>query len=196
MIRRLLKFALGLLVLILLSSCGRALPHFNGTDITGTNFGRNFKLLDTDGVQRTLADFQGKYVILFFGFAHCPAICPTTLQQLATVRKKLGADASHLQVIFVTLDPERDTSEMLKTYMARFDPSFVALRSDAEATQATAKEFHIFFQKVPVDDAYMIDHTAVLYMLDTQGKMRLATPLDMASDKIVADLQTLMKQGE
>ncbi|MES2356490.1 MAG: SCO family protein [Pseudomonadota bacterium] len=193
MTRRLSKFALVLLLLVILASCKRPLPHFNGTDITGANFGRNFKLTDPEGRAHTLADFQEKYVILFFGFTHCPAVCPTTLQGLATVRKKLGADASRVQIIFVTLDPERDTPEILKTYTTRFDPSFVALRGDSEATQATAKEFHIFFQKVPFDDAYMIDHTAVLYVLDAQGQMRLAIPLDMTSDKIVADLQTLMK---
>jgi protein SCO1/2 len=148
---------------------------FANTDITGSDFGRDFSLTDHTGQRRTLADYRGKVVALFFGFAQCPDICPTTLSDLAQVKQQLGADGDKLQVLFITVDPERDTQEVLAGFVPAFDPSFVALRGSKNEIEKVTKDFKVFAQKVAGKDggAYTIDHTAATYVYDTQGRIRL-----------------------
>jgi protein SCO1 len=148
---------------------------FANTDITGSDFGRDFSLTDHTGQRRTLADYRGKVVALFFGFAQCPDICPTTLSDLAQVKQQLGADGDKLQVLFITVDPERDTQEVLAGFVPAFDPSFVALRGSKDEIEKVTKDFKVFAQKVAGKDggAYTIDHTAATYVYDTQGRIRL-----------------------
>ena len=148
---------------------------FANTDITGSDFGRDFELTDHTGQRRTLADYRGKVVALFFGFAQCPDICPTTLSDLVQVKQQLGTDGDKLQVLFITVDPERDTQEVLAGFVPAFDASFVALRGDKAETDKVTKDFKIFAQKVAGKDgsAYTIDHTAATYVYDTQGRIRL-----------------------
>lgn len=148
---------------------------FANTDITGSDFGRDFSLTDHTGQRRTLADYRGKVAALFFGFAQCPDICPTTLSDLAQVKQQLGADGDKLQVLFITVDPERDTQEVLAGFVPAFDPSFVALRGSKDEIEKVTKDFKVFAQKVAGKDggAYTIDHTAATYVYDTQGRIRL-----------------------
>ena len=148
---------------------------FANTDITGSDIGRDFELTDHTGQRRTLADYRGKVVALFFGFAQCPDICPTTLSDLTQVKQQLGTDGDKLQVLFITVDPERDTQEILASFVPAFDPSFVALRGDKAEIDKVTKDFKVFAQKVAGKDggAYTIDHTAATYVYDTQGRMRL-----------------------
>src|SRR6266436_7019054 len=146
--------------LALLAACDRAGPKFKSTDITGVEYGRTLELTDQNGRARHLEDFRGKAVVLFFGFTHCPDVCPTTLADLAGVMKTLGPDADKVQVLFVTVDPERDTPEALAKYVGAFDPRFIALRGDLPATQHVAKEFKIYFEKRKQGEGYTIDHSA------------------------------------
>ncbi|HEY1393320.1 MAG TPA: SCO family protein, partial [Methylibium sp.] len=146
---------------------------FKGVDITGADYARELNLPDVDGKPRSLADFKGKAVLVFFGYTQCPDVCPTTMAELAEVKRQLGPDGERVQGVFVTLDPERDTAALLKPYVAGFDPSFVALRGTAEQTQAAAKAFKVFYEKVPSKDGsgnYTLDHTAAAYLFDPQGR--------------------------
>ncbi|HQR56923.1 MAG TPA: SCO family protein [Burkholderiaceae bacterium] len=169
-------------------------PTFKAVDITGAGYARDFALESAGGGQRKLADYRGKVVVIFFGFTQCPDVCPTTLSDLAEVRKRLGADAERLQVIFVTIDPERDTPAVLAQYVPGFDPSFVALYGTPEQTAATAKEFKIFYQKVPGSTAtsYTMDHTAGSYVIDRDGRVRLFIRHGASVDDIVSDLRKLL----
>ena len=182
-----------LMLVALLSGCGKSSPTFAGIDLTGAEFGRDFSLTDHDGKPRTLADFRGKYVMIFFGYTHCPDVCPTALARAVAVRKLLGADAERLQVIFVTVDPERDTAALLKGYTTAFDPGFLGLRGDAEQTRAVAKEFRVVYEKVPTGSSYAMDHTAITYIIDAQGRIRLAMRHAQTAEEYAADLKTLMK---
>ena len=148
---------------------------FINTDITGSDIGRDFELTDHTGKRRTLADYRGKVVALFFGFAQCPDICPTTLSDLAQVKQQLGVDGDKFQVLFITVDPERDTQEVLAGFVPAFDSSFVALRGDKAEIDKVTKDFKVFAQKVAGKDGgnYTIDHTAATYIYDTQGRIRL-----------------------
>ena len=168
--------------------------QFKGTDITGAEYGRALALTDQDGRTRTLADFKGKVIVVFFGYTQCPDVCPTTMAELAQVKKTLGKDGERLQGIFVTVDPERDTPSVLKGYMGSFDPSFVALRGTVEQTKEVAKEFKVFFAKVPgrTPDSYTMDHTAGSYVFDTNGKLRLFIRYGSGTDALAADLKTLI----
>ena len=179
-----------------LSSAAPTVP-FRGVDITGANYARTLSLPDANGQTRTLADFKGKVVVVFFGYTQCPDVCPTTMVELAQVKKALGADGKRLQAVFVTIDPERDTPEILKSYMASFDPSFVALRGTLEQTQGAAKEFKVFFAKVPGKTAgsYTMDHTAGAYVLDTSGKPRLFERYGGGADALTADIKALLAAG-
>ena len=154
---------------------GNAKPAFSAIDITGAQYASKLELTDADGRLRTLADFKGKAVIVFFGFTQCPDVCPTTLAEIAEVKKLLGADGAKVQPLFITLDPERDTAAVLKAYVGNFGADFVALRGSLEQTQATAKEFKIFFAKVAgkTDGSYTMDHTAGSFVFDPQGRVRL-----------------------
>jgi len=182
-----------------LAACGPAGKsaeklQFKGTDITGAEYGRTLALTDHDGKSRTLADFKGKIVVVFFGYTQCPDVCPTTMSELAQVKKSLGKDGERLQGIFVTVDPERDTPSVLKGYMGSFDPSFVALRGTVEQTKEVAKEFKVFFAKVPgrTPDSYTMDHTAGSYVFDSNGKLRLFVRYGSGADALAADLKTLI----
>lgn len=178
-----------------LAGCAPAKPKFIGTDITGVTYGREFRLTDPDGRERTLAEFKGKVVLLFFGFTQCPDVCPTALSRAAEVRKLLGADGDKIQVIFVTVDPERDSPNLLRAYTQSFDPNFLGLRTDVARTAEVAQEFRIFYQKVPTGGSYTMDHTALTYIYDPQGKLRLAMRHDLTAAQFAADIRTLLQSA-
>ena len=169
-------------------------PSFHSTDITGVDYGKTLALADQDGQPRTLADYRGKVVMVFFGFTQCPDVCPTTLAKAAEVKRMLGDEGKDLQVIFVTLDPDRDLPAMLGPYVTAFDPSFVGLRGDAAQTQAAAREFRVFYQKVPNRDgsSYTIDHTAASYVFDPEGRLRLFVKHSQDPAEIAADIRQLI----
>ena len=168
-------------------------PAFKGVDITGAEYARNLSLPDQNGQPRTLADFKGKVIVVFFGYTQCPDVCPTTMVELAQVRKALGKDGDRVQGLFVSIDPERDTPEILKAYMASFDPSFIALRGSVEQAQAAAKEFKVFVAKVPgkLEGSYTIDHTAGSYLFDASGKVRLFERYSAGVEALTADIKAL-----
>lgn len=173
---------------------GPATPKFQGIDITGADYAGQLSLPDADGRLRTLADFKGKVVVVFFGYTQCPDVCPTTMAELAQVKKALGKDGERVQGVFVTVDPERDTAAILKAYMASFDPSFVALRGTPEQTTAAAKEFKVFFAKVPgkTEGSYTMDHTAGSYVLDANGKIRLFERYGSGAEALTTDIKALL----
>jgi protein SCO1/2 len=177
-----------------LAACGPDKPQFNNTDITGADYGTSLALPDHTGKARTLADFKGSVVYVFFGFTQCPDVCPTTLAEMKAVKAQLGEDGKRLQVLFVSVDPERDTQALLKSYVTAFDPSFVGLRGDAEATARVAKDFKVFYQKVPgkTPGSYTVDHTAGSYIFDPQGRLRLFVRHGQSADKIAADIKQLL----
>ena len=167
---------------------------FANTDITGSDFGRDFSLTDHTGQRRTLVDYRGKVVALFFGFAQCPDICPTTLSDLAQVKQQLGADGDKLQVLFITVDPERDTQEVLAGFVPAFDPSFVALRGSKDEIEKVTKDFKVFAQKVAGKDggAYTIDHTAATYVFDPEGRIRLFVRHGRGINDLFEDIKLLL----
>jgi len=194
--RRLLLLALGACAAVALAGCERtAPPHkFNAVDLTGAEYAKGFDLPDFDGKPRTLADFKGKVTAVFFGYTQCPDACPTTMADLAGVEKALGPDAGKLQVVFITLDPARDTAPLLKNYVTNFNPSFLALRGDDAQTKAVAKEFKVFYEKVPgkTPDSYTLDHTAGTYLFDKQGRVRLFARQNMDPAQITDDIKALL----
>ncbi len=166
---------------------------FNAVDITGAKYARKLSLADYNGKPRELADFKGKVLFVFFGFTQCPDVCPTTMAELAEVRKRLGADGERLQGVFVSVDPERDTPEVLKAYLQNMDPSFVGLRGSPEQTEATAQEFKVFYQKVPTKNGgYTMDHTAGAFVFDPEGQVRLFVRYGMKVDELTADIRQLL----
>jgi protein SCO1 len=169
--------------------------QFFSIDITGADYATGFALPDHNGKERSLADFKGKVVVLFFGFTQCPDVCPTAMTELAEVKKKLGKDGDRLQGLFITLDPERDTPELLKAYMANFDPSFLALRASLERTAEVAKHYKVFFKKSAgkTPGSYSIDHSTGSYVYDTQGRIRLYTRHGSGADGLVRDVKILLK---
>lgn len=169
--------------------------HFKSTDLQGADYGQELALTDAStGKAVTLKDFHGRVVLLFFGFTQCPDICPTTLLKAKEIRDALGPQGERLAVVFVTLDPERDTPEVLQAYVHSFDPSFIALRGDLPATKKAAREFRVFFQKVPNQDgsSYTLDHTAASYVIDKNGKLRLLVRYTDPVGDIVSDLKQLL----
>jgi protein SCO1/2 len=178
-----------------LSACSPGAAKFNAVDITGAEYAKAFSLPDHEGRVRTLADFQGKVVLLFFGFTHCPDVCPTALARMAELLKQLGPDAAKVQVLFLTVDPERDTQEILRQYVPSFHPSFLGLRADPAATPEVAKQFKVFYQKSPgtTAESYSVDHSAFTYVYDPQGRIRLLAKHDIPVDKLAADVATLLK---
>lgn len=189
---------LGLLVLLLaLGACQQGKPGFRATDITGAAFGRDFTLADHTGKRRTLADFRGRAVVMFFGFTHCPDVCPTTLAELAAAVKTLGADGDKVQVILVTVDPERDTPQVLSQYVTAFDPRFLGLRGTAEETARVAKEFKIIYQKVAGarPESYTMDHSAGAYIFDPQGRLRLYVSYGQGPEVFAHDIALLLKES-
>ena len=191
------RFSLVLLA-VLAAACTPEAPKFRSTDVTGADFGKELALTDHNGKQRTLADFRGKAAVVFFGYTHCPDVCPTTLVDMAGVMKALGADAERVQVLFVTVDPERDTPQVLTQYVPAFDPRFLGLYGDLPATQRVAKEFKIFYELQPpkAPGAYTVDHSSQSYVIDPQGRLRLFVRPERIAADLAADLRTLLKQIE
>jgi protein SCO1/2 len=169
-------------------------PAFRATDITGAEFARDFRLIDHNGQARTLADFRGKAVALFFGYTHCPDVCPTTLSDFATALQLLGPQAARVQVIFVTVDPERDKPELLREFVPAFNPGFLGMYSDPDTLRELAKEYKVIYQKTSAKaaDDYLIDHSAGTYVYDPQGKLRLLMPYGSSPEAIAQDLKTLL----
>jgi protein SCO1/2 len=182
-------------MLLLACSEKAAAPSFKNTDLTGLGYAQEFALLDHNGKARTLADFKGKLVVMFFGYTQCPDVCPTTMVEMANVMKELGPDADQVQVLFVTVDPERDTQALLAQYVPVFDPRFLGLYGDAQATAKVAKEFKLFYAKVEgkTPGSYTVDHTAGSYVFDRNGKIRLFVRHGMGPEPIVHDLKQLLK---
>ncbi|MGE0557490.1 MAG: SCO family protein [Burkholderiales bacterium] len=169
-------------------------PRFKLTDVTGASFGKELALTDHNGQRRTLADFKGKVVTVFFGFTHCPDVCPTTLGEMALVMKELGGDAGRVQVLFVTVDPGRDTPAVLKQYVPAFHPSFLGMTGSPEDIARTAKEFKIFFQRQNLPGgAYTMDHSAGTYILDDQGRLRLYAQYGAGAPALLHDIRLLLK---
>jgi protein SCO1 len=181
-----------------LAGCDRFMPGsktpFNGVDITGSDLGPDFRLRDHNGKERTLADFRGKAVVLFFGYTHCPDVCPTTLSDMANALRALGPDGERVQVLFATIDPKRDTPELLKNYVPAFNPTFLGLYGDAAATAKVTKDFKIYAAERPgrTPDSYTMDHSAQSLVFDTQGRLRLLLAYATPPDKIASDLKVLL----
>ena len=181
--------------LAILAGCSPQAPTFKGADVTGASFGRDFALTGHDGKPRTLADFRGKAVAIFFGFTHCPDVCPTALSTAAEAMRRLGPDAARVQVLFVTIDPERDTPELLARYVPAFHPSFLGLYGDAEATARVAKEFKVLYRKVPgqTPDTYTMDHSAGMFVFDPQGRLRVFESHGQGADALAHDLAEVLR---
>jgi protein SCO1/2 len=184
-----------------LSACdgllpGSSKPAFKAIDITGAEYARTLQLTDPDGQPRSLADYKGKVVVVFFGFTQCPDVCPTTMAELAEIKRSLGPDGARVQGIFVTVDPARDTAELLKAYVANFGPDIVGLRGTPEQTQAAAKEFKVFYNKVPgkTETSYTVDHTAGSYVFDAKGRVRLFTRYGSGAQALADDLKILLAE--
>ena len=202
--RRIFPVVLAALLMAALAACGRAgdgaspksSAPFKSIDITGADYAQALELADADGKRRTLAEFKGKVVVLFFGFTQCPDVCPTTMAELSTVKRQLGAEGAKVVPIFLTVDPERDTPAVLKAYVANFGADFVALRGTPDETKAVAKAFKVFYAKVPgkTETSYSVDHTARSYVYDTRGRLRLATRHGMGPDALASDLRQLLAE--
>ena len=179
------------------SACSPKGPKFQGVDLTGAEYGRDLPLTDQFGKERSIKDFAGKVVVVFFGYTQCPDVCPTSMSELAEVKRSLGADGDKLQGIFVTVDPERDTAEMLKGYMASFDPSFIALRGTPEQLVAVAKDFKIYFKRVDgqTPTSYTMDHSAGSYVYDTKGRLRVYHRYGAGVQSLAADVRALLDEG-
>ena len=178
-----------------LAGCSNSTPAFQNLDITGNSqFGSNFAVPDTSGKVRTLADFKGKAVVLFFGYTHCPDICPTTMAELSQAMQQLGPDAARVQVLFITIDPARDTRDVLSQYVSAFNPSFIGLRPSDAQLATVAKDFRVYYAKVPgkTADGYTMDHTAASYVFDPSGKLRLFARDGQGAQPWVHDLKLLL----
>jgi protein SCO1/2 len=177
-----------------LAGCDSGGPQFRSTDITGAPYGHTLELADHTGKPRRLEDWRGKAVVLVFGFTHCPDVCPTTLADIALAMKELGSDAERVQVLMVSVDPERDTPQALAKYVTAFDPRFVAMRGDLEATRKVAQEFKVYFEKRKQGESYTVDHSAQSYVIDPQGKLRLLVRHDRIPQDLAHDLRALLSR--
>ena len=186
---------LGLVLLSFVAACSKPTEKFINTDLTGLDYAKDFALTDQNGKARTLADFKGKVVVIFFGYTQCPDVCPTTMTEMAQVMKQLGDLANQVQVLFVTVDPERDTQALLAAYVPNFDARFLGLYGDQAATEKVTKEFKVFYQKVPGKTAtsYSVDHTAGSYVFDKEGRIRLFLRHGQGPEPITHDLKILLK---
>ena len=195
--RRRVLTLLGLSALALggLSACSEP-PPFVGIDLTGADYARGFDLPDQHGRQRTLADFQGKVVVVFFGFTQCPDVCPTSLSEMAQVKATLGEQGDRFQGVFISVDPERDTPEVMREYMANFDPTFIALHATSEQLPALAQSFKIHYKKVdgPTPTSYTMDHSAGSYVYDTQGRLRLYHRYGSGAPALASDVKRLLAE--
>ena len=180
----------------LLSACSEKKPAFSAIDVTGADYARDFALTDHNGQPRSIKDFAGKVVVMFFGYTQCPDVCPTSMVELVEVKKLLGKDGDRLQGLFVTLDPERDTPAMLKEYMGNFDPTFLALTTTPEKLAVVAKDFKVYYKKVDgkTPTSYTMDHSAGSYVYDTQGKLRLYTRYGSGAPVLAADIKLLLAE--
>jgi protein SCO1/2 len=179
----------------LITACSENKPKFSAIDITGADYARDFALTDHNGQPRSIKDFAGKVVVMFFGYTQCPDVCPTSMAELAEVKKLLGKDGERLQGLFVSVDPERDTPAMLKEYMGNFDPTFLALYTTPEKLAAVAKDFKVYFKKVDgsTPTSYTLDHSAGSYVYDTQGKLRLYSRYGSGAPALAADIKLLLQ---
>jgi protein SCO1/2 len=180
-----------------LAGCGQDKPQYKAIDITGVEHAKDFRLTDQHGKERTLADFRGKAVVVFFGFTQCPDVCPTTLTEIAEAKRLLGAEGQKVQGIFITVDPERDTPELLKAYVANFGADIIALRGSPEQTAQVAKDFKVYYKKVDgkTPGSYSMDHTAASFIYDPQGKLRLYTRYGTGPQALADDLKLLLKNS-
>lgn len=183
-----------ILLIFLISACEESkLPSpFHASEVGARFAGADFKLTDHNGRPRTLRDFRGKVVVLFFGYMHCPDVCPTTMADLAQVMGKLGSDTDRVQVLFVTVDPERDTPELLAQYVPAFHPSFMGLYGDAQSTAEVAKAFNVMYQKQPTSAGYNVDHSAGTFLIDPSGRVRLISPYGQRTDWLEQDIRLLL----
>ncbi|MDF2464886.1 MAG: hypothetical protein K0Q43_3121 [Ramlibacter sp.] len=180
----------------LLAACSESKPQYKAIDLTGADYARDFQLTDHNGQPRTLKDFRGKLVVLFFGYTQCPDVCPTSMAELSEAKKLLGADGNKLQGLFVTVDPDRDTPDVLKAYMANFDPTFLALRGTPEQLAEMAKEYKVYYKKAEgkTPTSYTMDHSAASYVYDTEGRLRLYTRYGSGAQALASDLKLLLGQ--
>ncbi|MEO7851575.1 MAG: SCO family protein [Rubrivivax sp.] len=195
------RFGLIIVASLALAGCDRLSgfgdkPAFKAVDITGAQYANALNLRDADGRERSLADFKGKVTLVFFGYTQCPDVCPTTLAELAAVKQALGSDGNRVQGVFVTVDPKRDTAQVLKAYVGSFDPSFVALRGDEPQTEAVAKNFKVFYALVPgkTEGSYTVDHTAGTFVFDGSGRVRLFVRYGTGAEALSHDIKLLLAQ--
>ena len=195
--KRVAAISLLLCASAIFSSCREAPQAFSGIDLTGADYAKGFSLKDQHGQVRTLADFSGKVVVVFFGFTQCPDVCPTTLGELAQVKQQLGADGDRLQGVFISVDPERDTPEIMTAYMNSFDPTFLALHAPLDALPGLAQSFKVYYKKVdgPTPTSYTMDHSAGSYVYDTQGRLRLYHRYGSGAPAMLADIQRLLAEA-
>ena len=189
------KAILMLLFAVFLAACSPDKPQFKSIDLTGADYAKDFVLPDQNGQIRSIKNFAGKVVVVFFGFTQCPDVCPTSMVELASIKKSLGADADKLQVVFISVDPERDTPEILKAYMGNFDPTFLALRPSVDQLPGVAKDFKIYYKKVEgsTPTSYSLDHSAGNYIYDTQGRLRLYNRYGSGAEGLTQDIRLLLK---
>ncbi|MEY3997793.1 MAG: hypothetical protein RLY60_605 [Pseudomonadota bacterium] len=191
-----MKFFYGWLLagVLSLNACSPSQPEFKSIDLTGADYAQGFDLVDATGQRRQLSDFKGKVVVVFFGYTQCPDFCPTTLSEWVQVKKSLADKGDKLQTVFITLDPERDTPDLLKAYMAGFDPSFIALIPQIDQLPALAKQFKIYYKKVETATAghYTMDHSAGTYVYDTQGRLRLYARYGLGPQALSQDMAKLL----
>lgn len=194
--RRTMLTALGATVLTMaLTACGRSeasLQDVHGIDLSGATFGEGFHLKDPEGNVRTLEDFKGKVVLMFFGFTQCPDVCPTALVKASQIKSLLGPDGDDLQVIFITVDPERDTPEVMREYTQAFDPSFIGLYGNDQETAEVAKAYRVYYAKVPTGDSYTMEHTALTYVFDREGTLRMALRHEQTPEQSAEDIRKVM----
>jgi len=197
-IKLIVKCALLSCATSLFYACSPEAPKFTAIDITGADYAKDFALTDHNGQARTLKDFQGKIVMMFFGYTQCPDVCPTSMLEMVEIKKLLGPDGARLQALFVTIDPERDQPEMLKAYMENFDATFLALVPEPAKLPALAKDYKVYYKKVdgPTPTSYTMDHTAGSYVYDTSGKLRLFTRYGTQAELTTADIRVLLQQGK
>jgi len=191
--RRLLQACAAGMAVAALAACGESAPQFKGSDITGTHLGKDLALTDNTGKPRTLKDFAGKVQVVFFGYTQCPDVCPTSLAELSDVMTRLGKDADRVQVLFITVDPERDTPEILTQYVTTFDPRFLALTGTPDQLRVAAMSFKAYYAKVPAKDGgYTMDHTAAFYLLDPKGEARVMANSNIGAEALAHDIKALL----
>jgi len=193
--RHLLRLAAAAALPALLAACGERKPQFTAVDLTGADYAKDFQLPDVDGKVRSLQDFKGKAVVVFFGYTQCPDVCPTTMADIAQAKKLLGSDGAKVQGVFITVDPERDTPELLKAYAANFGPDIVALRGTPEQTAAVAKDFKVYYKKGEgkAPGSYTMDHSAASFIYDPQGRLRLYARYGAGAQALADDLKQLLQ---